>query len=84
MSANSSKMLVDHISNLSASKKPIEFLSIPLFDIRSSSEVLVRDDPLQSRRHLRIKHLKVRGNEYSHELSAMIKNRPLNRPSPLL
>ena len=48
MTANSSKMLVDHISNLSASKKSIDFLSMPLFDISSSSEVMIRDDPLHA------------------------------------
>ena len=60
MSASSSKMFADHTNNLSSSKKSVVFLSMLLFDINSSSEVLIRDDPLQSRRHLRSKHSKIK------------------------
>ena len=56
MSANSSNMFVYHSSNLSSAKKSVEFLSMLLFHINSPSEVLIRDDLLQSRRNLCIGH----------------------------
>ena len=61
MSAKSSDMLVDHVSNLSSSKKSVLFVSMLLIRINSPSEVLTRDGPLQRRRNLRINHLKNSG-----------------------
>ena len=58
MNASCSKMLVDHTSYLSSSKKSVVFLSVLLF--HSPKEELIRDDPLQSRRNRRINHLKIR------------------------
>ena len=48
MSTSSSKMFVDQISFLSSSKKPVVSLSMPLFHSNASSEVLIRDDPLDA------------------------------------
>ena len=46
MSASCSKVVIDHVCNLSFSWKSVEFLSGLLFDTDSSSEILVGDDPL--------------------------------------
>ena len=45
MSTSSSNMFVHHISNVSPSKNSVVFLSMLLFHINSSPEVLIRDDP---------------------------------------
>ena len=60
MSASDPEMFVDHANNLSSLKKSVLCLSFVLFLDDCPYEVRVRDDHLQSRRNLRIKHLKVR------------------------
>ena len=57
-------------ASLSSSKKSVVFLSMLLFNINSSSELLIRDHPLHGRRHLRIKHLKI-GESNALQLTAM-------------
>ena len=60
MSAGRSKMVIDHMGQ-SAFLVEIRRIFEPVcsFDINSSSEVLIGDDPLQCRRYLRIKHSQI-------------------------
>ena len=78
------KVVVDHASDLSSTKKLVLFLSFLFLQIDLFLEVGILDDLVQSRRNPRIQHLKVPEMEYNPELSAMMSSRPPNRPSPLL
>ena len=82
MTASSPEVVVNHVCDLSSSKKPILFLSFLFFQTDLFLEVGILDDPEQTGRNPRIQHLKIR--EMSTPLSAMLLSRPLNRPSPLL
>ena len=57
MSTSDSEVVVDHVSDLSSSKKPIRFLFLQtdlLF------EVGILDDLVQSRSNLRVQQFKIR------------------------
>ena len=80
----SAKVVVDHVSDLSSTKKPILFLSFLFLQTDLFLEVGILDDLVQSRRNPRVQHLKNSRNEYNLELRAMTLDRPPTRPSPLL
>ena len=52
-------MLTDHVCNLLLSQDSVVILSTLLFDTDSLSEKQTRDNLLQCRRNLRIKHFEV-------------------------
>ena len=83
MSASSSEMFVDHVSNLSSSKKSILGLSFLLFQAESPVEERFWDYPFQRRRSLRIKHLKNSGTQ-ALQLTATSWDGPLIWPPLLL
>ena len=76
-------MFVDHVSNLSSSKKSILGLSFLLFQAESPVEERFWDYPFQSRRSLRIKHLKNSGTQ-ALQLTATSWDGPLIWPPLLL
>ena len=60
MCSSHSEVFVDHTSNLSSTEKSVLHLRLLLLQTDSLLEERVRDDLLQSRRDLRIEHLKIR------------------------
>ena len=84
MSASKPQVVVDHVSDLSSAKEPLLFLSSLFLQTDLFLDVGIQDDLVQSRRNPSHPASKNSGNENNPELSAMISNRPLNRPCPLL
>ena len=60
MSTNDSKVVVDHVGDLSSSKKPILFLDFLFLKTDLLLEVRIWDDLVQSRGNSRVQHLEIR------------------------
>ena len=60
MSASNTEVVVDHVSDLSAAKEPILFLSFLFLQTDLFLEVGILDDLVQSGRNPRIQHVKIR------------------------
>ena len=59
MSTSNSKVVVDHESDLSSTKKPILFLGFLYLQTGLHLEVRILDDLVQSRLDPRVQHLKI-------------------------
>ena len=59
-SASDSKVVVDHVNDLSSAKEPILFLSFLFLQTDLLFEVGILDDLVQSRSNSRVQHLKIR------------------------
>ena len=66
MSTNDTKVVVDHVSDLSSRKKPILFLGFLFLQTDLLLEAGILEDPVQSRRDPRVEHLE------SHEITASL------------
>ena len=85
MSTSDSKVVVDHVKDLSSAKEPILFLSFLFLQTDLFLEVGIPDDLVQRRCNSHVQHLKIQENEYNPELIAKVfLNHPPNRPTPLL
>ena len=60
MSTNNSKVVVDHVSDLSSAKQTVLCLSFLFLQTDFFLEVGILDDLDQSRRNARVQHLKIR------------------------
>ena len=64
MSANHSKVFVDHEGDLSSSQKPVLFLGFLLLKTDLLLELGILDDLVQSRGNLRVQRLKFLENSF--------------------
>ena len=82
MSDINQEVVVDHVSNLSSSKKPILFMSFLFLQTDLFLEVGIPNDLVQGRCNPRVQHLKIRETSISlNRARCFFLNR---RPSPLL